>query len=103
MAEEGARLLHAIGDADRVWLLDRNGTQLDSIALQREMQRMEQAAVPWTLIVGGAFGVADEVRKRADFVWALSRLTFLHEWARAIVLEQIYRAAKIGRNEPYHH
>ena len=41
--------------------------------------------------------------ERATFAWSLSQLTFLHEWARAIVLEQLYRAAKIARNEPYHH
>jgi hypothetical protein len=41
--------------------------------------------------------------ERADFVWSLSSLTFLHEWARAIVVEQLYRAAKIARGESYHH
>jgi 23S rRNA (pseudouridine1915-N3)-methyltransferase len=40
---------------------------------------------------------------RADVRWSLSPLTFLHEWARALVLEQLYRAAKIARDEPYHH
>jgi 23S rRNA (pseudouridine1915-N3)-methyltransferase len=43
------------------------------------------------------------VRKRADFIWSLSKLTFLHEWARMLVLEQLYRAAKIAHSEPYHH
>ena len=40
---------------------------------------------------------------RADVRWSLSPLTFLHEWARVLVVEQVYRAAKIARDEPYHH
>ena len=56
-----------------------------------------------TLVVAGAFGPPQEVIERANFLWSLSELTFLHEWARIIVLEQLYRAAKIIRNEPYHH
>jgi len=103
IAEEGPRLLEAIGGSDHVWLLDREGTQIDSFGLHREMQHLQETGAIWTLILGGAFGVSRDVYRRANFVWSLSRLTFLHEWARAVVLEQIYRAAKIGRNEPYHH
>jgi 23S rRNA (pseudouridine1915-N3)-methyltransferase len=54
-------------------------------------------------VIAGTYGADDSLRERADFVWSLSKLTFLHEWARMVVLEQLYRAAKIARNEPYHH
>jgi 23S rRNA (pseudouridine1915-N3)-methyltransferase len=53
-------------------------------------------------VIAGAYGAAPALVACADFRWSLSRLTFLHEWARALVLEQLYRAAKIARNEPYH-
>jgi 23S rRNA (pseudouridine1915-N3)-methyltransferase len=56
-----------------------------------------------TLVIAGAYGADASLRMRAEFLWSLSELTFLHEWTRMIVLEQLYRAAKIARNEPYHH
>jgi 23S rRNA (pseudouridine1915-N3)-methyltransferase len=55
-----------------------------------------------TFIVGGADGLTDEVRTRADLVLRLSRLTLTHEWARALLLEQIYRGLSILRGMPYH-
>lgn len=103
LEEEGERIVHAVGPQDCVWLLDGGGTQLDSIELSREFARLEDGSAIWTVVIGGAFGCSNRVHERADFAWSLSRLTFLHEWARAIVLEQLYRAAKIARNEPYHH
>jgi len=103
IAEEGERIMRAIQPADCVWLLDRRGTQLDSIELSVELERLLREGSRRRLIVCGAFGCSQAVRERADFLWSLSRLTFLHEWTRAIVLEQLYRAAKITRNEPYHH
>jgi 23S rRNA (pseudouridine1915-N3)-methyltransferase len=56
-----------------------------------------------TFVVAGTYGADASLLERADVQWSLSPLTFLHEWTRAIVLEQLYRAAKISRNEPYHH
>jgi len=55
------------------------------------------------VVIAGTYGASPELLARATFRWSLSKLTFLHEWARMIVLEQLYRAAKIARNEPYHH
>lgn len=101
--EESARILDRIGELP-IWLVDREGTELSSIELARRVADLEQAGTgALTLIIGGTYGVAPSVRERASFIWSLSRLTFLHEWARAIVLEQLYRAAKINRGEPYHH
>jgi 23S rRNA (pseudouridine1915-N3)-methyltransferase len=54
------------------------------------------------LVIGGAEGLGEAVLSRANFVWSLSPLTFLHEMARLLVLEQLYRAVKINRGEPYH-
>ncbi|HZX68948.1 MAG TPA: 23S rRNA (pseudouridine(1915)-N(3))-methyltransferase RlmH, partial [Candidatus Elarobacter sp.] len=56
-----------------------------------------------TLVIAGTYGASEALLARADVRWSLSPLTFLHEWARALVLEQMYRAAKIARDEPYHH
>ena len=54
------------------------------------------------LIIGGSLGLSDEVRKRADFKLSFSSMTFPHQMMRVILLEQIYRAFKISRREPYH-
>jgi 23S rRNA (pseudouridine1915-N3)-methyltransferase len=100
--EEGERLLRAAGDG-LLWALDRTGTELSSEELSGKIIELESRGRPLTLAIGGTFGLSQEVRSRAEFVWSLSKLTFLHEWARMIVLEQLYRAAKIARSEPYHH
>ena len=55
------------------------------------------------ILIGGAYGFTDEVRKKADFVWSFSKLVFPHMIARLIVAEQIYRASQIAEGRPYHH
>lgn len=104
MREEAERIARHLRDDDRMWLIDRCGTQVSSEALAARIGDVGRSgAQRLTLVIGGAYGTVDSLRARAEFVWSLSELTFLHEWARAIVLEQLYRAAKIARNEPYHH
>ena len=53
--------------------------------------------------IGGAYGLSDEVKRRCALVLSLSRMTFPHEMVPVIILEQIYRAHRIIRGEPYHH
>lgn len=104
MREEAERILKQVHDDDRVWLLDREGEEIASVDLCRRLDEIAHAGTRRiVLVIAGTYGANEAVRVRADFVWSLSRLTFLHEWARMIVLEQLYRAAKIARNEPYHH
>lgn len=104
MNEEGERILKSIRPDDVVWLLERTGTQVDSLTLSRRMESVAHSgAARLTLVIAGTYGAAEALHARATFLWSLSNLTFLHEWARAIVLEQLYRSAKIARNEPYHH
>jgi 23S rRNA (pseudouridine1915-N3)-methyltransferase len=104
MREESERILRHVRPDDRVWLLERTGTQLSSEAFARRLDGVAHSgASRLTFVVAGTFGSDDTLLERAEFRWSLSEMTFLHEWARAIVLEQLYRAAKILRNEPYHH
>lgn len=103
MRDEAARILRHISAGDRVWLLERGGSELTSEELARRLDDVRSAGTHrLTLVIGGAYGADAALKVRAEFHWSLSRLTFLHEWARALVLEQLYRAAKIARNEPYH-
>lgn len=102
--EEAERILKMVRPEERVWLLERTGTELSSEELsQRLMAVTHEGISRMTFVVAGTYGADTSLQARADFLWSLSPLTFLHEWARMIVLEQLYRAAKIARNEPYHH
>jgi 23S rRNA (pseudouridine1915-N3)-methyltransferase len=104
MLDESERILRLLRPGEPLWLLERTGLQLSSIALSRKLDSIaHEGTSRVTFVVAGTYGVGEALMKRADFLWSLSDLTFLHEWARMIVLEQLYRAAKISRNEPYHH
>lgn len=104
MDEEATAILRLVVPSDHVWLLERTGSELSSEELAARLERLPVDGISHlTLVIAGTHGAAPELRARAQFCWSLSRLTLLHEWARALVLEQLYRAAKIAANEPYHH
>ncbi|CAG7612097.1 23S rRNA (pseudouridine(1915)-N(3))-methyltransferase RlmH [Leucobacter soli] len=101
-SEESDRILAKLGD-DFVVLLDERGRNVDSPELARVLQGGFARARTATLVIGGAYGVDDRVRRRADFVWSLSKLVFPHQLVRLIVTEQLYRAQEIAGGRPYHH
>lgn len=104
MREEGERLLKLVEPGEPLWLLERSGEELSSIELCEKLAATARRGhARLTFAVAGTYGASEALLARADFRWSLSRLTLLHEWSRALVLEQLYRAAKIARNEPYHH
>jgi 23S rRNA (pseudouridine1915-N3)-methyltransferase len=104
MALEAAAVLRAIAPADRVWLLERTGDEFSSLELAERLDELARSGTSRvTFAIAGTYGAGPDLAARADVRWSLSRLTLLHEWARALVLEQLYRATKISRNEPYHH
>ncbi|HEY1682970.1 MAG TPA: 23S rRNA (pseudouridine(1915)-N(3))-methyltransferase RlmH [Candidatus Tumulicola sp.] len=104
MRDEGERILKHVRPGEPVWLLDRGGMQLSSPQLSTRLDAVARDGMQrLTLVIAGTYGAAPALLERADFTWSLSQLTFLHEWARMLVLEQLYRAAKIARDEPYHH
>ena len=104
MREEAQRVLKHVRPGELVWLLERNGIGFSSEELARKIDAVAHSgASRLTFVVAGTYGADAALRERADVLWSLSPLTFLHEWARMIVLEQLYRSAKIARNEPYHH
>ena len=101
---EGEAILKLLDPADHVWLLERSGEAMSSQELSRRIERLpHQGIARVTFVIAGTYGASPELQARADVRWSLSPLTFLHEWARLIVVEQLYRAAKIARDEPYHH
>ena len=102
--DEGKKLLAQIPRESFLIVLDVAGVELSSEELAEKISALTlRGVVSITFLIGGAFGLSDEVRQAADFRLSLSRMTFTHQLARLIVVEQIYRAFKINRNEPYHY
>ena len=84
--------------------LEIEGKMLSSIEFARKLRKIETSgeANEILFLIGGAEGLSKEVRDLSDFKFSMSKLTFLHQEATFILIEQIYRAHKILNNEPYH-
>jgi 23S rRNA (pseudouridine1915-N3)-methyltransferase len=101
-AEEAARLEVRIAEVSTIVALAREGMGWSSRELARQLERWLLAARPISLLIGGSQGLDPALMGRAHVRWSLGPLTFPHELARVVVLEQIYRAFTILRGEPYH-
>lgn len=85
-------------------LMDERGKMLTSPQWAQQFQQMmNQGTKTLVILIGGAFGVTDEVRKQAKQVWSLSSLVFPHQLVRLLLAEQVYRTFSILNNTPYHH
>lgn len=85
-------------------LLDETGIENSSVVFANLLQqKANEGRKRLIFLIGGAFGVEDSIKKRADYIWSLSQLVFPHMLVRLILSEQIYRACTILRNEKYHH
>ena len=101
--EEAKIVLSKLGADDFLVLLDERGQHFSSVELARWMeQQLAGSRRRLIFLIGGAFGFAPEVYARANAQLSLSRLTFSHQMVRLFLLEQLYRAMTILRNEPYH-
>lgn len=101
---ESEVLASLISKEDVVILLDETGRQLASVQLAEKLQNyMNQSTKNLTFLIGGAYGVNEDLMKRADFIWSLSDLVFPHQLVRLILAEQLYRAHTILAGEKYHH
>lgn len=85
-------------------LLDERGKMLNSLQWSSQIQNlMNQGTKTLVILIGGAFGVSDTIKQRANQTWSLSQLVFPHQLVRLIVAEQVYRAFNILNHSPYHH
>lgn len=101
--EESGRILSKLTAYDFIILLDERGKALDSPALATVLQEHLDRSQKVLIIIGGAFGVTDELRDRAHLVWSLSSLVFPHQLVRLILTEQLYRSQQINTGGSYHH
>lgn len=99
---EGNRILEKVNQSSFVCLLDVKGRSLGSRQFAKEVEKWQiRGLKEVTFIIGGFEGVSSAVVKRADYSLSLSVLTFTHEMARVVLIEQIYRAYSIIKGYPY--
>lgn len=104
MLAEEAIILKRLQPQHHLILLDERGRQLSSPELAASFQTlMNSSTKTLVLLIGGAYGVGEAVKKRADKIWSLSKLVFPHQLVRLVVAEQVYRAFSILNNSAYHH
>jgi len=101
--EESERIAAALKPKDHVILLDERGTNVSSPGLAAHLQGSFDRGEHIVVVIGGAYGVTDELQQRADFVWSLSKLVFPHQLVRMLLAEQVYRAQEISAGRSYHH
>jgi 23S rRNA (pseudouridine1915-N3)-methyltransferase len=103
VAAEGADLMRAIPQGSYVLTLEIGGAQHSSEGFAARLETlMVEGRADLTFVVGGSAGLAPDVLARADETVSLSRMTLPHQLCRVVLLEQVYRAFRIMRNEPYH-
>ena len=101
--KEGDRLLSFIKDDSYVIALAIDGKMLDSVELSEKIDNlMLSGKSDIVFVIGGSLGLDKRVLDRADYKLSFSKMTFPHQLMRVILLEQIYRAYRIMKNEPYH-
>jgi len=101
--DESERILSRLSAYDFIILLDERGKTLDSRTFAGLLQEHLDHSQKVLIIIGGAFGVTDELRAKAHLVWSLSPLVFPHQLVRLILTEQLYRVQQITLGGAYHH
>jgi len=99
---EGDRLLAALPPGAQVIACEVNGKAMSSETFAAWLQRLREDARDVAIVIGGAYGLGDVVKKRASSTLVLAPWTLPHELARLVLAEQLYRAGTILRGEPYH-
>lgn len=102
MDKEGKAILSRIKPTDFVVALCIDGKPLSSEQLAEETRKWEQDAKRVVFVIGGSLGLSKAVTDRADYRLSFSKMTFPHPLMRVILLEQLYRAARICAGERYH-
>lgn len=102
--KEGELILKKLKPSDVLLLLDENGKHYGSVEFANFLQKkMNSGLRQLVLVIGGPYGFSDKVYSKAHGKISLSKMTFSHQMVRLFVVEQLYRAFTILRNEPYHH
>lgn len=102
--KEGELILKKLTSTDTLILLDEKGTEFRSIEFSRYLQKKMNSGIKQLVFaIGGPYGFSSSVYKKSAGKISLSKMTFSHQMIRLFVVEQLYRAFTILKNEPYHH
>lgn len=102
--KEGELILKRLQSADELILLDEKGKEFRSIEFSKYLQKkMNSGIKQLVFVIGGPYGFSEEVYKKSKGKISLSKMTFSHQMVRLFIVEQVYRAFTIIKNEPYHH
>ncbi|MBK43443.1 MAG: 23S rRNA (pseudouridine(1915)-N(3))-methyltransferase RlmH [Flavobacteriaceae bacterium] len=102
--KEAKMILNKVAKNDCIFLLDQSGISLSSFEFSRLLQKqINNRTKQLVFVIGGAYGVSDEIKNLVDKKISFSKMTFSHQMIRLFAIEQIYRGFTILNNEPYHH
>jgi len=102
LKKEEEKILKVIDKKDYIITLEIDGKEISSKEFASKINEINIHNSNITFIIGGSFGLSDNIKSLSDFKLSFSRMTFPHQLFRVILLEQIYRAYKINNNEEYH-
>ena len=102
LKKEEEKLLKVINPKDYIITLEIEGKELTSVEFSKKIEDTLIINSNITFIIGGSFGLSEEIKKLSNFKLSFSKMTFPHQLFRVILLEQLYRAFKIINNESYH-
>ncbi len=101
--EENQKIIDKLKKDDFIIALDEKGKEFHSIDFSNFLSQKLDVGTHLTFVIGGAYGLNEELKLRANQLISLSKMTFTHQMVRLIFLEQIYRAFCIINNKKYHH
>lgn len=102
-AEELEKITAKIDPAAAIIVLDEKGKSLPSVQFAKKLEELQQIkSTKFQCIIGGADGLNDEIRKKADLLISFGHQTWPHMMVRVMLMEQLYRAQQILANHPYH-
>lgn len=102
LKQEAASIKNLLSPKDYVITLDRRGKEMSSLQLAEMLNQRAFYSDPLVFIIGGSLGLDEDLIKTAKLNLSFSQLTFPHQMFRIMLLEQVYRAVKINKGEPYH-
>ena len=102
LEKEQEHIMKYINDKDYIITLEIDGNSISSIELSEKLEKTFLNYPNITFIIGGSYGLSDNIKKISNYALSFSKMTFPHQLFRVLLLEQIYRSFKIINNEAYH-
>jgi 23S rRNA (pseudouridine1915-N3)-methyltransferase len=97
-----AKRISAAAGKDFLIACDEHGLEFNTINLAEKLKNWQALGRDVSCVIGGADGLHESLKQRADVLWSLSKLTLPHAFVRVLLCEQLYRAYSINQNHPYH-